>query len=107
MPSSTRNPGASVTLALREMRRRDCHLRQRHRSGHRAKHLPRLFERFYRVDRGRSRDVGGTGLGLSIVKHLTEALGGHVMVESVPGVVPLSAYIFPSSLAGKLTAASE
>jgi two-component system phosphate regulon sensor histidine kinase PhoR len=51
-----------------------------------AKHLPRLFERFYRVDRGRARDVGGTGLGLSIVKHLTEALGGHVMVESLPGV---------------------
>jgi two-component system phosphate regulon sensor histidine kinase PhoR len=51
-----------------------------------AKHLPRLFERFYRVDRGRAREVGGTGLGLSIVKHLTEALGGHVMVESLPGV---------------------
>jgi len=49
------------------------------------RHLPRLFERFYRVDRGRSRDVGGTGLGLSIVKHLTEALGGSVDVESDVG----------------------
>lgn len=49
------------------------------------KHLPRLFERFYRVDAGRSRDVGGTGLGLSIVKHLAEAMGGEVDVESAVG----------------------
>lgn len=65
-----------------------------------AKHLPRLFERFYRVDRGRSREVGGTGLGLSIVKHLTEALGGHVMVESVPGVGSMFTVQFPAELAG-------
>jgi two-component system phosphate regulon sensor histidine kinase PhoR len=50
-----------------------------------AKHLPRLFERFYRVDPGRSRDRGGTGLGLSIVKHLAEAMRGSVSVESAPG----------------------
>ena len=49
------------------------------------KHLPRLFERFYRVDAGRSRDAGGTGLGLSIVKHLAEAMGGRVEVESTVG----------------------
>lgn len=51
-----------------------------------AEHLPRLTERFYRVDRGRSRETGGTGLGLAIVKHVLTRHGGVLDIASTPGV---------------------
>ncbi len=57
--------------------------------------LPRLFERFYRVDKARSRELGGTGLGLAIVKHLVRAQGGDVSVHSEVGKGSLFAFTLP------------
>jgi two-component system phosphate regulon sensor histidine kinase PhoR len=58
-------------------------------------HLPRIFERFYRVDSARSREQGGTGLGLAIVRHLAEAHGGRVEAESAPGRGTTISVLFP------------
>ena len=54
-------------------------------SGIEKKHIPRLFERFYRVDKARSRTLGGTGLGLAIVKHIVQIHRGEISVQSRPG----------------------
>jgi signal transduction histidine kinase len=64
-------------------------------SGIPPEHLPRIFERFYRADAGRSREAGGTGLGLAIVKHLVEAHGGRVGAESLLGSGTTIKIFFP------------
>lgn len=65
-----------------------------------AEHLPRIFERFYRVDAGRSREQGGTGLGLAIVRHLMDAHGGRVEAVSVVGRGTTISAFFPSPREG-------
>src|SRR5262249_50271525 len=77
--------GGSVVVTAKETNRESQILVQDTGSGIPAEHLGRIFERFYRLDPGRSRMDGGTGLGLAIVKHLMEAHGGHVTVESALG----------------------
>lgn len=64
--------------------------------GIRPEHLPRIFERFYRVDAGRSREQGGTGLGLAIVRHLVDAHGGRVESSSTLGIGTTISVFFPS-----------
>ncbi|MBI3993441.1 MAG: HAMP domain-containing protein [Candidatus Lambdaproteobacteria bacterium] len=61
-------------------------------------HLPRLFERFYRVDKARSRNLGGTGLGLAIVKHIAQIHHGRVAVESTPGRGSIFSILLPPSV---------
>jgi two-component system phosphate regulon sensor histidine kinase PhoR len=68
------NSGKEIIISVRDEGR-----------GIEEKHLPHLFERFYRVDKARSRKLGGTGLGLAIVKHIMQAHDGKAAVESTPG----------------------
>ncbi|NML45491.1 phosphate regulon sensor histidine kinase PhoR [Ramlibacter sp. G-1-2-2] len=62
-----------------------------------AEHLPRLTERFYRVDRSRSRETGGTGLGLAIVKHVVQRHGGELKIESMVGVGSTFCILLPAT----------
>lgn len=78
-------PGSAIEVEARQSGAEVCVTVQDHGCGIERQHLPRLFERFYRVDKARSRQLGGTGLGLAIVKHIVQAHMGRVTVESTPG----------------------
>ena len=68
-------------------------------------HLPRLTERFYRIDRSRSRETGGTGLGLAIVKHVAQRHGAELHIESQPGQGSCFSIVFPAARVRRLHAA--
>jgi two-component system phosphate regulon sensor histidine kinase PhoR len=70
-------------------------------------HLPRLTERFYRVDRSRSRETGGTGLGLAIVKHVAQRHGAELRIESTPGAGSVFTIVFPATRLRQPPAALE
>jgi two-component system phosphate regulon sensor histidine kinase PhoR len=71
-----------------------------------AEHIPRLTERFYRVDRSRSRETGGTGLGLAIVKHVLTRHGARLDVQSIPGKGSTFSAVFPAPRLQRHAAAS-
>ena len=78
-------PGKSVTLSAERKDGEIAILVRDQGFGIPREHLGRVFERFYRLDKGRSREVGGTGLGLAIVKHIVNAHNGRIFVESIVG----------------------
>jgi two-component system, OmpR family, phosphate regulon sensor histidine kinase PhoR len=80
------NPGGSVMIRLMDLEEKILVEIEDDGPGIDAKHLPHLFDRFYRVDKARSRAAGGSGLGLSIVKHILEAHDETIKVHSTPGV---------------------
>jgi signal transduction histidine kinase len=78
--------GKNIYISLIENNENLCRIRfEDDGCGVDDKHLSRLFERFYRVDKGRSRQIGGTGLGLAIVKHAVQFHGGSIIVSNRPG----------------------
>ena len=78
--------GKNIFISLIENNEHECCIRfEDDGVGVEEKQLPRLFERFYRVDKGRSRQKGGTGLGLSIVKHAVQFHGGTIVASNRPG----------------------
>lgn len=89
--------GGKIEMCWRDEERESCFSVRDTGIGIEAKHIPRLTERFYRVDVGRSRQSGGTGLGLAIVKHILSKYGAYLRVESKPGMGSTFSCCFPAS----------
>ena len=89
--------GSAVSVICRETERGVAVAVRDSGPGIPREHLPRLFERFYRVDKGRSRNLGGTGLGLAIVKHIVQAHRGEITVESEPGAGSTFTILLPKA----------
>jgi two-component system phosphate regulon sensor histidine kinase PhoR len=88
--------GGEITLAWRERNGEGVFSVTDTGEGIAAEHIPRLTERFYRVDRSRSRETGGTGLGLAIVKHVLTRHGARLDVQSIPGKGSTFSALFPA-----------
>jgi two-component system phosphate regulon sensor histidine kinase PhoR len=89
--------GGSIALAWRAVEGRGAFSVTDSGPGIEARHLPRLTERFYRVDKSRSRETGGTGLGLAIVKHVLTRHGASLEIDSEPGRGSTFRAVFPAS----------
>ena len=88
--------GGEITLAWRECDGEAVFSVTDSGEGIAAEHIPRLTERFYRIDRSRSRETGGTGLGLAIVKHVLTRHGARLEIQSIPGKGSTFSAIFPA-----------
>jgi two-component system phosphate regulon sensor histidine kinase PhoR len=88
--------GGEITLAWRERDGEGIFSVTDTGEGIAAEHIPRLTERFYRIDRSRSRETGGTGLGLAIVKHVLTRHGARLEIQSIPGKGSTFSAVFPA-----------
>lgn len=89
--------GGKIEMCWRNGEKESCFSVRDTGIGIEAEHIPRLTERFYRVDVGRSRQSGGTGLGLAIVKHILSKYGAYLKIESEPGEGSTFSCYFPAS----------
>ena len=90
------NVGGSVSVTVTPLGDKVCFAVQDTGIGISKKHQASIFERFYRVDKSRSKATGGTGLGLAIVKHIVAVHGATISVESEEGIGTVISVLFPS-----------